>query len=137
MISNIGRCTRHVCCPNFEVKIVTQEKGLKTAFLDQKNLCWCTQQKQWSVVGGVLTPSCATLHRHLNLLVCHGSAARRTIQSWRWAIGGVLRLCVVELEDEGGEGESAKGKNTPEGWRFLPLPLCALPSLSLANCQGK
>ena len=39
MISNLERCTRHVCCLNFEVKIVTQEKGLKTdEFHDVKNI---------------------------------------------------------------------------------------------------
>ena len=75
------------------------------------------------VVGGVLAP---LLHLHLNLLVCHGLAADNAvpvfcrveegIQSWRWAIVGVVTLNVVELEDKGGEGRSAKGKgDNPEG----------------------
>ena len=55
------------------------------------------------------------------------------------AIGGVIRLSMVELEDEGGEGESAKGKRgTPlRGGGFYHSPLCALLSLSLANCRRK
>ena len=55
------------------------------------------------------------------------------------AIGGVNRLSMVELEDEGGEGESAKGKRgTPlRGGGFYHCPLCALLSLSLANCRRK
>ena len=40
------------------------------------------------------------------------------------AIGGVIRLSMVELEDEGGEGESAKGKRgTPlRGGSFYHSP---------------
>ena len=55
------------------------------------------------------------------------------------ASGGVIRLSMVELEDEGGEGESAKGKRgTPlRGGGFYHSPLCALLSLSLANCRRK
>ena len=50
------------------------------------------------------------------------------------AIGGVIRLSMVELEDEGGEGESAKGKRgTPlRGGSFYHSPFVLL-SLSLAR----
>ena len=55
------------------------------------------------------------------------------------AIEGVIRLSMEELEDEGGEGESAKGKRgtTLRGGGFYHFPLCALLSLSLANCRRK
>ena len=36
--------------------------------------------------------------------------AMRNDSKLRWTIGGVVRLSVAELEDEGGEGRSAKGK---------------------------
>ena len=55
--------------------------------------------------------------------VVHKSEVSLLVAELR-AIGGVIRLSMVELEDEGGEGESAKGKRgTPlRGGSFYHSP---------------
>ena len=78
-------------------------------------------------VEGVLAPSGATSSSlPISTRVPWGMIQERS------TIGVVVRLSVAELEDEGGEGRTAKGKRGhPWGVEVFTTPLWTQPSLSL------
>ena len=128
-----------------ESLILTLKQGwiAKTSSCKEQIFSW-SQSGEWgcksSETGGVRSPG-GHHSKSTSLSWTRSLWSSSSVQSSypRWsevsllvaelrAIGGVIRLSMVELEDEGGEGESAKGKRgTPlRGGSFYhsPFVLC-------------